>query len=83
MDSTYLCGTITSYICFGDGKSILMTYMDADWARDVDFKKSTSSYLMNFAGDTISWQSKLQKCSALSTTKANILLRQKHLKNFG
>ena len=39
-------------------------------AGDVDSKKSTSGYLITFLGRVVSWQSKLQKCVALSTTEA-------------
>ena len=35
---------------------------------DVDSRKSTSGYLVTFVGESISWQSKLQKCIALSST---------------
>ena len=38
-------------------------------ASDVDSRKSISGFLMTFAGGAISWQSKLQKCVALSTTE--------------
>ena len=38
-------------------------------AGDLDGRKSTSGYLFTFVGGAISWQSKLQKCAALSTTK--------------
>ncbi|KAB5561355.1 hypothetical protein DKX38_006312 [Salix brachista] len=36
-------------------------------------KKSTSGYLMKFAGGAVSWQSRLQKCVALSTTEAEYI----------
>ena len=38
-------------------------------ARGID-RKSTSSFVALFAGGAVSWQSKLQKCIALSTTEA-------------
>ena len=37
---------------------------------DIDSSKSTSGYMMTFAGGVVSWQSKLQKCVALSTTES-------------
>ncbi|CAL1413563.1 unnamed protein product [Linum trigynum] len=40
---------------------------------DVDSRKSTSGYMMTFAGATVLWQSKLQKCVALSTTEAEYI----------
>ncbi|KAL6323281.1 hypothetical protein AAG906_029288 [Vitis piasezkii] len=48
-------------------------YTDADMAGDVDSRKSTSSYLIIFSGRAVSWQSKLQKCVALSTTEAEYI----------
>ena len=48
-------------------------YTDADMARDLDSRKSTSGYMMTFAGGAVSWQSRLQKCVALSTTEAEYI----------
>ena len=52
---------------------MLMGYTDADMAGDVDSRKSTSGYLITFAGGAVSWQSRLQKCVALSTTEAEFI----------
>ena len=41
---------------------------------DLDNRKSTTGYLFTFSGGAISWQSKLQKCVALSTTKAEYIV---------
>uniref|UniRef100_A0A3Q7H9P6 Reverse transcriptase Ty1/copia-type domain-containing protein n=1 Tax=Solanum lycopersicum TaxID=4081 RepID=A0A3Q7H9P6_SOLLC len=54
-------------------KPILCGYTDSDMAGDVDTRKSTSGYLVTFAGGAVSWQSRLQKCVALSTTKAELI----------
>jgi hypothetical protein len=48
------------------------TYMGlliADWAGDMDHKKSTSGYVFNLFGGEISWMRKMQSVVALSTTK--------------
>ena len=58
---------------FGDSKQFLEGYVDADWASDLDGRKSTSRYLFTFAKGAVLWQSKLQKCVALSTTKAKYI----------
>ncbi|CAN0917931.1 Retrovirus-related Pol polyprotein from transposon TNT 1-94, partial [Linum grandiflorum] len=42
-------------------------------AGDFDSRKSTSGYVFTFSGGAISWQSKLQKCVALSTTEAEYI----------
>ena len=60
-------------LCFGSGKPMLDGYIDLDMAGDVDSKKSISGFLMTFAGRAISWQSKLQKCVALSTIEAEYI----------
>ena len=41
--------------------------------RDVDFRKFTFGYLIIFSEGTMSWQSRLQKCVALSTIKAKYI----------
>uniref|UniRef100_A0A2N9J1S8 Integrase catalytic domain-containing protein n=1 Tax=Fagus sylvatica TaxID=28930 RepID=A0A2N9J1S8_FAGSY len=46
---------------------------NADMAGDLDGRKSTSGFLFTFAGGAVSWQSKLQKCVALSTTEAEYI----------
>ncbi|MCO5606494.1 hypothetical protein L7F22_060682 [Adiantum nelumboides] len=45
-------------------------YIDADYAGDLDKRRSTSGYLYTFVGGAISWFSRLQFCTTLSTTKA-------------
>ncbi|GJT60916.1 hypothetical protein Tco_1004449 [Tanacetum coccineum] len=55
---------------FGNGKPMLVSYTDLNLAGNKDNMKSTSGYLMTFAGGAVSWQSRLQKCVALSTTEA-------------
>lgn len=69
----YLRGTTRRCLCFGKGKPVLKGYTDADMAGDVDSRKSTSGYLITFSGGAVSWQSKLQKCVALSTTEAEFI----------
>jgi hypothetical protein len=52
---------------------VLQGYTDADYAGDADSRKSTSGYLMTYAGGAVSWQSRLQKCVSLSTTDAEYI----------
>ena len=61
-------------LTFGDSKPILEGYVDADQAGDLDCKKSTSRYLFTFARGAVSWQSRFQKCVALSTTEAEYIV---------
>ena len=52
---------------------MLVGCTDADMVGDVDSKKFTSGYLITFSEGTKSWQSRLQKCVALSTTEAEYI----------
>ena len=60
-------------LIFGDSKPILEGYVDADWAGDLNGRKSILGYLFTFARGAVSWQSRLQKCVALSTTEAEYI----------
>ena len=50
----YLKGTSRVCLCFGSGKPVLNGYTDADTIGDVDSRKSTSRYMMTFAGGAVS-----------------------------
>lgn len=69
----YLRGTSKICLSFGICKPELVGFTDADMAGDVDSRKSTSGYLITFSGGAVSWQSRLQKCVALSTTEAEYI----------
>lgn len=69
----YLKGSSKMCLCFGNEKPILVSYTDIDMAGDINSRKSTSGYLVPFAGRAVSWQSRLQKCVILSTTKAEFI----------
>ena len=69
----YLRGSSDECLCFGASNPILKGYTDSDMAGDLDNRKSTTGYLFTFSGGAISWQSKLQKCVALSTTEAEYI----------
>ena len=69
----YLRGSSKLFLTFGDFKPVLEGYVDANWAGDLNGRKSTSRYLFTFAGRAVSWQSRLQKYVALSTTKTEYI----------
>ena len=48
-------------------------FVDADWARDLDQRRSTSGYVFSLFGGAISWMSKKQDVVALSTTEAEYM----------
>ena len=72
----YIKGTLNHSLKFkSDGKKkvSLNGYADADWARDVDARKSTSGYVFQIGSSTVSWTSKRQTVVALSTTEAEYI----------
>ncbi|RVW11901.1 Retrovirus-related Pol polyprotein from transposon TNT 1-94 [Vitis vinifera] len=73
VDYEILRGTSKLKLTFGGGKPILVGYTDSDMVGDVDNRRSTSGYLMTFSRGAVSWQSRLQKCVALSTIEAEYI----------
>jgi hypothetical protein len=48
-------------------------YVDADFANDMDSRRSITGYIFLFAGAPISWQSRAQVSTALSTMEAEYM----------
>ena len=53
-----------------DTNSGLAGYSDADWARNVDDKKSTTGGYFYLGNSLVSWYSKKQNSISLSTVEA-------------
>jgi len=69
----YLRGTPDVGIQF-TGKSLnIFGYSDADWAGDLDSRRSTTGYVVYAAGGPIAWQSRLQTTVAVSTMEAEYM----------
>ena len=51
----------------------MYAYSDADWAGDLDTRRSTTGYVIYAAGGPIAWQSKLQSTIAVSTMEAEYM----------
>ena len=69
----YLAGTINVGLVFRKIESQeCIGYSDADWASDLD-RKSTSGFVFQIGGTSVSWQSKKQPCVALSTAEAEYI----------
>lgn len=68
---SYLAGTPYHGLRFKkeDCDSVI-GYSDADFARDLDSRKSTTGYIFLHFGGPIVWASRRQRCTALSTTEA-------------
>ena len=69
----YLKGTIDYSLCYQGKELRLVGYLDADWARDLDERKSTSRYKFLLNNGVITWRSKKQTCIALSTMEAEFV----------
>ena len=59
-----------AYSYVGTPKPAVITCVDANWARDVDDRKSTSAFVFLFWGCVVSWYCRKQSVVALSTAEA-------------
>lgn len=70
----YLNGTLDYRLMYGRTKGTnsagLWGYVDFDFARDLDKKRSLTGYMFMLNSCLISWKTSLQHVVALSTTKA-------------
>ena len=70
----YVKGTLNLGLRFTHSKSFkLVGYSDSDWAGCVDSRKSTSGYVFRVGNSTVSWSSKKQPVTALSSTEAEYI----------
>ena len=74
----FLRGTSDYGLCYQgrpglDRELDIRGFVDVDWARDLDQRRSTSGYVFNLFGGAISWMSKKQSVVALSTTEAEYM----------
>lgn len=68
----FLVGTKNVGIMYKSGGSEpeLMGYSDADYANDLETRRSTTGYVFGLANGPVSWASQRQKLVVLSTTEA-------------
>ena len=79
----YLKGTLEVGLVYGgEDKSghTLIDYVDADFAGDLDKRRSQTGYLFTLEGCTVSWKVTLQNVVALSTTEAEYTAAAEALK---
>ena len=58
------------FSCVSDENPQVIGYSDADWAGDLDTRRSTAGYDFQIGQSTVSWCSKRQATVAKSTTEA-------------
>ena len=69
-----LKGTINYGLLYSENASPdCVGFSDADWAGDLNDRKSTSGYTFQMSDATVSWRSKKQTCVALSTAEAECI----------
>uniref|UniRef100_A0A2N9IUP8 CCHC-type domain-containing protein n=1 Tax=Fagus sylvatica TaxID=28930 RepID=A0A2N9IUP8_FAGSY len=71
----YLKGTAEHEILFSrqPGTNSVVGYVDADYAGEVDDRRSTTGYMFTLSGGPICWKSTLQSIVAMSTTEAEYM----------
>ena len=65
----YLRGATRLGVAYGTYKPF-QAYVDADWAGDVDARRSTTGFIFTLNGGPVSWASKRQSTVATSTAEA-------------
>jgi hypothetical protein len=75
----YLKGTINQPLVFIakdtllNGQLNVSVFSDADWAGDVDDRRSTSGYVVRIGQSTVMWSTKKQKTVSLSSAEAEYM----------
>jgi hypothetical protein len=69
----YVIGTANTSLTFSAAKPELEIYCDADYAGDIDTRRSTTGYVILMQGGAVSWSSRLQPTVAMSTTEAEYM----------
>lgn len=70
----YLKGTNSFELEFSkDANKGVFGYCDADWAGDIDSRRSMTGYIFKFQGGPITWGTKKQATVALSTAEAEYM----------
>lgn len=79
----YLSGTIDFGLLYiHSNNANVIGYSDADYAGDIDTRKSTTGYCFMFANALISWKSAKQKSGSLSTTESEYMAASDAIKEW-
>lgn len=69
----YLRGTSSLCLRFGKTDSGVLGYVDSDYAKDLDKRRSITGYVFTLGNCAVSWKAQLQSTVALSTTEAEYM----------
>lgn len=69
----YVVGTLDLGLQYGGKSRGVVGYCDADYAGDLDTRRSTTGYVWLVHGGAVSWRSVLQQTVALSTSEAEYM----------
>jgi hypothetical protein len=69
----YLVKTRNMVLTLGEGDDILVGWVDADYAGDLDHRYSTSGFALSVFGGAVVWGSKKQSAVATSTVEAEFM----------
>lgn len=70
----YLAGTINYSLYFHRGGKLNLTaFADADWANDPNDRRSYTGFVVKLGNNVVNWESRKQRCVALSSTEAEYL----------
>jgi len=78
----YLRGTTDLKLCFGSAKPVLVGFIDSDMAGDLDSRKSTSGYLITFAGGLRHGNQSCKNVLLCPLLKQSLLQLLKHAKSY-
>ena len=76
----YLKVTQDFCICFDRQDAKVYGFFDSNYAGHLDNQKSTTNYVFTFMGGVVSWISRMQRCTAQSTTKVEYVATTKACK---
>jgi len=68
----YLVGTADYSLTYGRSRDGIIAYADSDWG-SAHTRRSNTGYIVLISGTAVSWQSKVQKTIALSSTEAEYM----------
>ncbi|KAI3780212.1 hypothetical protein L2E82_10183 [Cichorium intybus] len=69
----YLRGTSSMCLRYGQSNTGVVGYVDSDFGKDLDKRRSITGYVFTLNGCAISWKAQLQSTVALSSTEAEYM----------